>query len=170
MTLSSIGTLGSTVIVPPAFARFAPAGVSRHCSPAMMYQPSGPGWVWTLERSPGRITAYERTAVYDLAGRSFSGPTTATGCPPFTTTFRAPNSDSQTRPSSSVTIPVALLAASAALRFANVRRCQYTSGGWNCRPPSVAMLKQPNRGLSWPGGTSSHDTWVCDSCISPAIS
>ena len=151
---------GGTMTVPPAFARFAPAGVSRHCSPAIMYQPSGPGWVWTLERSPGRIAANERTAVYDLAGSSLSGPTTATGCPPFTTMLRAPNSDSQTRPSSSTTMPVALLAASAAGRFANVRMCQYTSGCGNCRPLSVAMLKQPNSGLCWPGGTSSHDTWV----------
>src|SRR5205085_5694465 len=62
-TVSSIGTLGGTVIVAPAPDRLAPAGVSRHCSPAITYQPSGPVCVCTRELSPGRITAYESTAV-----------------------------------------------------------------------------------------------------------
>ncbi len=57
VTLSSIGTFGGAVIVSPAFALFAPVGVFRHCSPTIMYQPSGPECVCTIERSPGRITA-----------------------------------------------------------------------------------------------------------------
>ena len=58
MTFSSIGIFARTVAVPPARALLAPAGVSRHCSPASTYQPSGPGCVCTLELSPGRMTAY----------------------------------------------------------------------------------------------------------------
>jgi hypothetical protein len=42
MTFSSIGVFDRTVMVPPARALVAPAGVSRHCSPASTYQPSGP--------------------------------------------------------------------------------------------------------------------------------
>jgi hypothetical protein len=63
---------------------------------------------------------------------------------------RAPldlNSDSHTRPSSSTTIPVALLAASAAARFANLRICQYACRFGNCRLSSEATLKQPKSGL-----------------------
>src|SRR3954470_13713827 len=40
VTFSSIGIFDGTVIVPPARALLAPAGVSRHCSPANTYQPS----------------------------------------------------------------------------------------------------------------------------------
>ena len=50
-------SIDRTVMVPPARALLAPAGVSRHCSPASTYQPSGPGCVCTLELSPGRMTA-----------------------------------------------------------------------------------------------------------------
>ena len=49
--VSSIGTLGGAVAVPPAVALVTPAGVSRHCSPEIIYQPSGPGWTWTMDRS-----------------------------------------------------------------------------------------------------------------------
>ena len=161
---------GGTVIVPPAFALWAPEGVSKHCSPTSMYHPSGPGWVWTLDWSPGRITAYERTAVNDFAGGNCSGPTVATACPPLTMRSRDPNSDSHTRPSSSTTIPVALLAASAAARFANVQICQYTCCFGNRRPCSEATLKQPKSGLSSPGGTLSHETPLRCSCVAAAVS
>ena len=70
----------------------APAGVSRHCSPASTYQPSGPGCVCTLELSPGRMTAYESTAAVALCCGSCSGPTMAIASPPARARSRGPNS------------------------------------------------------------------------------
>ena len=154
--VSSIGTFGGAVAVPPAVALVAPAGVSRHCSPEIMYQPSGPGWTWTMDRSVGTHHGVAKNHGVQLPLESSIGPTTATACPPSRARSRGPNSQSHTRPSSSTTIPVALLAASAAARFGNVRRCQYTVGSENRNPLSVARQKKPNSGLFCPGGMFTH--------------
>src|ERR1700676_20019 len=76
--------------------------------------------------------------------------------------FRAPNSDSQTRPSSSTTMPLEVLAASAVARLENEYRCQYTMDRLNLRFLTTPILKQPNSGRISPGTTT---TQVCGATV-----
>jgi hypothetical protein len=50
---SCIGVLAVANIPSPAFARWTPFGVSRHCSPVKRYQISGPECVWTAFETAG---------------------------------------------------------------------------------------------------------------------
>src|ERR1700684_4030055 len=76
--------------------------------------------------------------------------------------FRDPNSDSQTRPSSSTTMPLQVLAASAVARLGNEYRCQYTMDRLNLRFLTTPILKQPNSGRISPGTTT---TQVCGATV-----
>ena len=84
--------------------------------------------------------------------------------PPREVPFLSPNSESHTRPSSSTTIPLALLADSAAFLVGNARKCQYTEASRKCSPVAAPTLKQPNSGRFSPGGTSTQATSVKCSC------
>src|SRR5258708_30364981 len=76
--------------------------------------------------------------------------------------FVAPNSESQTRPSSSTTMPRELLAASAAVRLGNEYRCQYTVDRLNLRFLTTPIRKQPNSDRILPGATT---TQVCGASV-----
>ena len=109
--VSSIGIFDDS----HGFSGPSPSGAGRRLRAlrCRTYQPSGPGYVRTGNclRGASQRGGSERGSP---AAGSCRGPTTAMDSPPRGALSRAPNSESHTRPSSSTTIPVALLAVSAA--------------------------------------------------------
>ncbi len=153
VTFSSMGTFGGTVMVCPAPAlvsaiRRFQALLSRQHVPAL-----GAGVCVdsrTVARPHDRVRENGTVTVgYWKPQRSDDGDGLHLQREAVS---RAPNSDSHTRPSSSTTIPVALLAASAAFLLPNVyagasRRIRLAETG---APLTVPMLKQPNSVASHP--------------------
>src|SRR5882672_10117332 len=107
------GPPGTMTLDPPARPTILPSGVSRHVSPANVYQASGPECRCAGAVIPGVKIASIYCAEYFASELTGSGPISATrdppdGCHPATSTVR-----SHTLPSDSTTVPRAPLAVSA---------------------------------------------------------
>jgi hypothetical protein len=105
-----------------------PLEVSRHVSPPIAYQASGPEWMCVGPVIPGVKSASINTAEYFSPAAAGSGPISAMRFQWVDLQFLSSMVINHTLPNDSITVPRGPLSACAARRVGYASRCQNTFG------------------------------------------